>query len=642
MVGVRKAIQDAMDGDTAEKWLQQISAYGREFKKWESRVDKILKRYRDDERRNQESSKFNVLWSNVQTLVPATFSRLPQPDVSRRFRDNDPVGRVASLILERALDFEIQHYADYRDTMKQSVYDRFLGGRGTAWARYEPHIRAVQMDEPEDGLAVTEDVDEPMEELDYECAPVDYVHWKDFGHTVARTWEEVTAVWRRVYMLRTALIERFGEELGKKIPLDATPDELKKGLKSADSPHSHALIYEIWDKESKKALWLSKSLGEIVDEKDDPLELESFFPCPKPLFATITNDSLVPVPDFSLYQDQARSLDILCDRIDGLIRALQVKGVYNAEYKSLARLFTEGENNSLLPVKDWAAFSEKQGLRGAIDLVDIAPIAAALREAYAAMEQLKAQVYEITGISDIIRGQTSASETATAQHIKGQYASLRLGSMREDVSRYATELLQFKAQIMCKKFDPQTLVQISAVDQLSPADQQVVPRALQLLSQNPLRSFRIEVAADTLVQIDENTEKQNRIEFLTAVGSYLEKGAAVGAQAPQLIPLIMELLKFGVAGFKVGKQIEGTIDQALDKLKSDSMAPKPPPPPDPKVVAAQASAQADIEQTKTERAIAPVKAQAEMMKAKAGVVKAQTDLQTAQVQAMTPMPPGRQ
>ena len=139
-------------------------------------------------------------------------------------------------------DYEIQHYQDYRTTMEQVVHDRFLPGRGTAWIRYEPHIKAVQLGQPEDGVEVTEDVDEPQEELDYECAPIDYVHWKDFGHTVARTWEEVTAVWRKVYMTREACVERFGKD-GESIPLDSRPDDQKN--KSDENADSRALIYEI-------------------------------------------------------------------------------------------------------------------------------------------------------------------------------------------------------------------------------------------------------------------------------------------------------------------------------------------------------------------------------------------------------------
>ncbi len=170
-------------------YLDAIAKYEREFKKWEERVAKILKRYRDENRsasQDTNAAKFNILWSNVQTLVPATFARVPQPDVSRRFRDQDPVGRIAALLLERGLEFETQHYPDYRDTMTQCVHDRFLGGSGTAWVRYEPHFKAAeeQAEEPEEDEQITEDVENeaPEEQLDYECAPVDYVHWKDFGH----------------------------------------------------------------------------------------------------------------------------------------------------------------------------------------------------------------------------------------------------------------------------------------------------------------------------------------------------------------------------------------------------------------------------------------------------------------------------
>ena len=269
-----------------QRYLGVIATYEREFKSWETRVEKILKRYRDENRTRKDigTAKFNILWSNVQTLVPATFAKLPQPDVTRRFKDNDPVGRVAALILERCLDFEVQHYKDYRASLKQVVYDRFLGGRGTIWARYEPHFRAGNG--PDDGVQVTEDTDDdPVnEQLDYECAPVDYVHWKDFGHDVARTWEEVSQVWRRVYMSEDAVTDRFGSKIAKRIPYDATPEDLKRSGKSEENTKKQALVIELWDKQEGKALWLSKSMKELLDERDDPLGLEGFFPTPKPLY----------------------------------------------------------------------------------------------------------------------------------------------------------------------------------------------------------------------------------------------------------------------------------------------------------------------------------------------------------------------
>ncbi|MFA6040543.1 MAG: hypothetical protein WC733_03490 [Methylophilus sp.] len=581
-----------IDNDV-QYYLNHIAAYEREFTKWESRVVRILKRYRDDTRSSQDTgSRFNILWSNVQTLKAATFAKLPKPDVSRRFRDNDAVGRVASLILERALDYEITHYGDYKESLTSSIYDRFLGGRGVAWVRYEPRFKPMQTDDlqiTEDTENEAEEYEQPSEELDYECAPTDYVHWKDFGHNVARTWEETSIVWRKVYMTRQMLVERFGDE-GKSVPLDSQPDEMKNATK--ENVEKRALVYEMWDKDKSKAYWLSKSQGKFLDEKDDPLELEGFYPCPKPLYATITNENLVPVPDFALYQDQANSLDILSDRIDGLVKALQVKGVYDAGAPELSRLFTEGENNSLIPVKNWNAFAEKQGLKGAIDMVDITPIAQGLVNAYQAFEQVKSQVYDITGISDIVRGQSVASETATAQQIKGQYASLRLKSYQDDVAQFATGLIQLKAQIICKHFDPQTILMISAAEQLSEQDQELIPQALELLKNEPMRSFRIEISTDSMINIDENKEKQDRVEFLGAVSGYIEKAVQAAQVSPEIVPMMLDLLKFGVTGFKVGKSVEGMIDQTAEQLK-EQMAQKAqqPPQPDPEQMKAQAQAQ---------------------------------------------------
>jgi hypothetical protein len=568
---------------TYENWYNEIASYERTFKKWEGRADKILKKYRDDSRtQNNPNARFNILYSNVQTVIPAIFARLPRPDVSRRFRDNDPIGRVASMMLERALEFELEHYTDYKSAMDSAVFDRMIGGRGTAWVRYEPHIVAGEKGMPEDGVQVTEDVDEAdesteglenesPERIEYECAPIDYVHWRDFGHSVARTWEEVTAVWRKVYMNRDALVERFGEEVGYEIPLDSTPSDGKTYAHQQDASQQ-AVIYEIWDKETGVALWISKSLGKILDERPDPLQLENFWPCPKPLYSNLTTENLEPIPDFVMYQDQAKELDTLADRIDGLINALKVRGVYDASSSELQRLFSEGENNTLIPVHNWQAFAEKQGMRGAIDLVDIAPFANALMSCYQAMEQVKGQIYEIMGIADIQRGQTDPNETLGAQIIKSNNAAGRLKTMQNHVVQFATMLLNIKAQIICNHFSDETILKISGADQLSDNDKQLVPQALELLKSESSKNFRIEVTSDSMIYQDEQQEKQNRVEFLTAVSQFVQTALPVGQAVPELVPLFMEMLKFGVTAFKAGKQIEGLIDETADKFREQARA----------------------------------------------------------------------
>lgn len=603
-----------------QNYLNMMTTYDREFKRWEGRSEKIIKRYRDDRTQTTSQSHYNILWANVQTLKAATFSRMPKPDVSRRFKDNDPVARVASLLIERALDFEITHSNDFHSTLTAAVYDRFLGGRGVAWVRYEPVIETTETESME---SISEDDLESETEEEYiktESTPVDYVHWKDFGHEVARQWDEVTCVWRKVYMTRAMLRDRFPEEkfgdLADRIPLDSSPDDQK--MKQTEGVGKRALIVELWDKEAKKVCWISMSLGKTLDEVDDPLELEDFWPCPRPLYATITNDSLVPVPDYTLYQDQANELDVLADRIKGLIDALKVRGVYDASTPELARLFTEGDNNSLIPIKNFSAFAEKQGLRGSIDLVDITPIANALNNAYQAMGQVKQQIYDITGISDIIRGASNANETATAQQIKGQYATLRLKVFQDDVAMFASEILKIKAQIICQHFQPETILKIGGAENLSDTDKQMIPQALELIKNNATRTFRIEVATDSMLYADEQQEKADRIEFMTATSGFVEKAVQAAQVAPQLVPLMMDLLKFGVTGFRVGRTLEGEFDNLADQMKQaqakKDATPPQPPQPTPEMMKAQADQQiaqqnAQIEQMKAQQA-----AQSDQMK----------------------------
>jgi len=558
-----------------QHWLNLIAAYDKEFTSWEKRVSEIQERYTDKKAKTRKTARFNILWSNVQTLKPAIFARLPKPDVSRRFRDNDPVGRVAALLLERALSFEIEHYPDYKSAMECSVLDRLLGARGVSWVRYEP-----EFGQPEE---ITEDQKTPTEVIKNEKTPVDYVHWRDFGHAVCRTWEEVPTLWRKVYMDRQALIARFGEDLGTKIPLDTRPEELKKSSYGSDAPYNaQACIYEIWHKPTQEALWISKSMPQILDRKPDPLGLEGFWPCAKPLYGTLTNDSLIPTPDFCLYQDQAEELDILADRIEGLTKALQVKGVHDAAIPELQRLFTEGTNLDLIPVKNWAAFAEKQGLDGSIQLVDLKPIFEALTAAYEATEAAKNIIYEISGLPDIIRGVNDPASTATAEKSKGQFGSLRLRDKQKEVAEFAAELLRIKAQIICSKYQPETIIRIGGADQLTDADKPYVMPAIQLLKSPSLSAFRIDVEADSLVQLDEDMEKANRMEFLGAVGDFFAK--AIQAP-PELAPLLGTLLKYGVTGFKVGKLVEGEIDAAVDLLKQQAANPQQKP--DPEMVKVQ-------------------------------------------------------
>lgn len=580
--------------DEHRRWTQELKLASDEDKKWVKRGDKIVKRYRDERQGYSDSGKrYNILWANIQTMLPALYGRTPRAQVERRWKDKDPVGRTASVILERALQYEIDHYGDFDNTNKHAVLDRLLPGRGTAWVRFE----TKEVAEPE----VIEGQVEMMGEqpdMSYECTPTDYVFWKDFRCSPARTWDEVTWVARRIYMNRGDGVVRFGEDF-KEVPLAHEPiglDDLSKAGASQAEQESlkKAIVWEIWSKGDKRVYWVAEGHNKLLDSKEDPYGLDNFWPCPKPLFATQTTDTLVPVPDYALYQDQAEEIDMLTQRIGLLTEALKVVGVYDASQPAIARMLNEGVNNTLIGVDSWAAFGEKGGLKGTVDFLPMEQVVSALTYCYTAREQAKQVVYEVTGLSDIIRGASMASETATAQQIKSQYASLRLKRMQTEVAQFCSELLRIKAQLMCDLYSPESLKQMSGI--MGTDDAAYADEAIALIKQEPARSFRIEVAADSLVEMDEIGEKQSRTEFMTAFGAVLRDAVPMVQAAPEMGALVGEVLQFVVRTFKGGRQLENVLETTIAKMNE----PKPPAPPQPDPEQIKAESAMQLEQMKAQ------------------------------------------
>lgn len=607
-------------------WVEQVNDYEKEAKNWEPRAKKIIKIYKNTRGENDRKvTRFNILWSNVQTLHPALYSGTPIPNVDRRFEDDEEVNTTVAQILERSVSYFVRTN-DFDDCMNQVVLDRLLPGRGTVWARYMPHFKDVKIqgnDEvKQEGLQVTDDVntgdDSVSEELYSEDVVLDYVHWCDFGHCVARTWQENRAVWRRVYMTRKEMTARFGEEKARLVPLDAKPLG-KSDNSESESDGKRGCIYELWDRVTKKAYWFHKDLSDFLDQQEDPLQLSGFFPCPKPLYSTLANDSLIPTPDYTLYQDQAYELDMLTARIDSLNKALKVVGVYDSSAEGVQRMLSENVDNKLIPVEQWAVFAEKGGIKGVVDFMPIDMVGAVLISLYDAREKIKQDIYEITGISDIIRGKTNASETATAQQIKGQFATLRLDSMQKDVARFSRDCVRIMTEIIAEHFSVETLKQVSGVRLLTMAEKQQVqmmmqaqqqglqvppvPEVTMKLMQKPTweeieavlrdkgaRCFRVDIETDSTIKADQEAEKASRIEFLTAAGGFIQQAAQI--PVPELQPLLMEMLKFGVSGFKAGRELESEFKTAMEGIKKKAEQP-PAPVEDP--AAAQAAAQASVD-----------------------------------------------
>jgi hypothetical protein len=306
----------------------------------------------------------------------------------------------------------------------------------------------------------------------------------------------------------------------------------------------------------------------------------------------------MPAADFRMYQDQANELDDLTGRISKLAQAIKAVGVYDPANDGVQRIFNEGAENSMIPVENWGAFSERGGFKGAVDFMPLEPMVIALRQLIEVRSQTKQDLYEITGISDIVRGQGMASATATAERLKGQFAQLRLRSRVGDVARFCRDMVRITGEIVAKHFQPETLLLLSDYQQTIGATPEQAMAAIQLLKNDQARGFRIEIEVDSTVIADQEQEQQSRVEFLKMAGDFLAMAVPLAQQVPQLAVLAAQMLLFGIRGFPVGREMEAVFETALEQLQQAQQQPQPQQP-NPDIVKAEADAatkQAEMQQ----------------------------------------------
>jgi hypothetical protein len=423
----------------------------------------------------------------------------------------------------------------------------------------------------------------------------DYVYWKDFRMSPCRTWDECCWVARRVYMTRENGNKRFGEAVFKDVPLNHT-EKITEEDKLGNKPFGpgsgvlkKAAIWEIWSKDDLKVYWLCEDHTEILDVRDDLFQLDDFFPCPKPLLATTTNESTIPIPDYCMYQDQAQELDQITNRISLLTQALKVIGLYDKTQDGVQRLLTEGVDNVMIPVDNWAMFAERGGLKGTVDFFPVELVSKVLTQLITDRGTVKQDIYEITGIADIVRGASVASETATAQTIKEKFANIRINDVQKDIARFASDLVNMAAQLMTNFFQPETLIINADLADPEGPDFQYVPQAVQLIKDGKLIQHKITVSVDAITEQDDKDEQTARNDFMQNFGFLMQQMVPAVEKMPQIAPMIGHIMLWSVRGFKIGRDIEGEIEQGIAQMAKQG---PPEPPPDPAAQKLQAEAQA--------------------------------------------------
>ena len=610
------------EGAEARRWFSALDDCDKWRADYLTRCKRIIRRYRNERAMGANTApsasnrQYAILWSNVQTLGPAVYARTPSPVVTRRYKDSDPTGRFASEVLERALTFSMDQY-EFDDHIKLARDDFLLLAQGQIWVRYVPHesmddARETGGDDIEDeGPSVTNtaEVEEPAGEAPYAETVCDHVAFDDWGMERCRSWDETGYVWRRVYMTRDQLVERFGKKIGSEVPLDYTPPTITNSDQTeATNKVKKAAVYEIWCKDDRKVYWVNRSYPKsCLDIKDDWLGLAGFFPCPRPLTGTLAPDSYIPIPDYVYYQDQAEEIDELTSRIAILIYSLKMIGIYAGEAQALLQNLFQQPSGTLVPVPNMAQWSDKGGLKGIIEWVPIELVAATLTQCFEARRQLLDDIYQITGMSDIIRGMSDPRETATAQQMKGNWGSLRVRDKQKELARFSRDVLRLQAEIIAGQFGVSTLKamtdvklldsqeqkqQIQASQQPMPAPPPMpgmqpqqppppppIPPEVQQMMQRPtweevngllknaaLRGFRVDVETDSTIEPNEQEDKAARVEFITAIGQLMASSLPFLQSAPQAAPLVAESVKFLARGFRVGREMEDVIEGVFEQL----------------------------------------------------------------------------
>ena len=574
---------------TALYWQRELDQASDFERDWRERGIRVVERYRDERDTGvigPLTHRFNILWSNTETMKGALFAKMAQPDVRRRFNDGDTAAREVAIALERALLYGMDVY-DSEMPIRAALEDYLLPGRGVVWVVYEPIIVKEKTKIQIKGEDVEILEEEEIERLGDQRCRFEYVHWQDYRESPSRRPEDVTWRARRHLFTREELVGR-GFKHAEEVPLNWMPERSDES--DVDELYNRAEVWEIWDKVKRRRLFVATGYKDVLADDEDPYTLEKFFPCPTPLIAVRTNNTSVPVPEFTIYQDQADELDRITSRITTLIEGLKRRGVYDSSIPELAHL-ANATDNEFVPSDNFANLAQKGGLTGAFQTEDIAVIPQVLAGLYNQRGQVLQTIYEITGISDIIRGGgTKASESATAQQLKAQYGSMRLRLRQDDIQKYIRDLFRIKAELIAENYEPDVLERITGIS--------ITDEMVEIMRNDKLRSYQIDVETDSTVFADEEQIKRTRIEFANVMGGYLVQAIEATRAAPELTPIAFQILKFVAGAWKVGREFEDVIGETEAAVMQQLQAAQQQPQVSPEERIAQQRIAAELEREK--------------------------------------------
>lgn len=661
-------------------WIKRINAATKLEKEWLDDASIATKAYTNEDKQDgQETSlghkyDFNILYANVETIVPAVINSSPVPDIRRRFNDPDPAARVVADIMERAISVQIDD-SRLQVELEAAAQDAFLAGRGIVRIKFkgdivggEPSKEEIRDaaeaeghlgDEdsygegvlapagvPEDTIAneslggeagnrlgIGANVSPSLERLENERISFEAVSWRDYRHGPAKRWEERPWDAFRFVVAKDDEGDSFDRDL-----IRSQFDDTEKNTWSKSD--GDICGWEVWEKKSRTVRFVSDD-GVILKTVEDPLGLSGFFPIPTPMQPIEVTGRLKPVNPFAIYRKLADQLDTITKRIDVITKAMKVKGWYSGEADGLKGVL-ELEDNEFSPVENAELWAQSAGgLANAVVFWPIEKFIAALRELYGARDQTKQAIYEITGISDIVRGASAASETATAQNIKSQWGSLRIQKMQRMMERCARDLFVMMSEIIPTRFTLQTLQEMTSIPILpaptdTPEQAALKVGVIALLKRRIASFYRVDVESDSTIRADLTRQKAEVAQFLQGASQYFAAVAPLVQQGALPADAAVEIFAATSRMFNLGKSVEDTLEKMVSDAKAKADALRNPQgqgngqqPPQPSPEQVEAGVKAAAAQKDEERRAAEFDAKMQREVAKAGYEDRRSQIEIA-------------
>lgn len=549
---------------------------------------------------------FNILYSNTETMLPALFSNVPRPIIQRRFKDEDPLGKYASQAAQRVLEYLIDTDIDGEDkfetAMLDATQDGLLPGRGITTVKYDDETEEFEVEEGEQPIPP---------QISNQNISADSRSWDKVYFGYAKKWSKMPWVAYEEYLDEEEAKAMFGAKSKHLTFTEGRDQEEDDDRNDEDERYTGKKkttpIYQIWDKADRKVKYVSPGyLDAYLRVDDDPLELTGFFNCPEPLTFVRKSNNLVPTAPYTLYEQQASELNEIQRRLTKVIQAIKVRGVYDPAMGDDLGQILKGEDNELIP-SDKGSILAEGGFDKSIWMLPIEKLVAVAQQLYQARESCKRVIYEITGISDIVRGQSAASETLGAQKIKEAWGTMRLKRLQKRVQHYALDTMRMMLEVAVLKFDVKTWKQITGMPlpmkeekdqamqfmkqakaQGMPEDSPQVQKAqevmklpswedvLGLLQNDYWRSYRLDIETNSTLDVEATEDKQNVAEFMNAFAQLMngmfpmvEKGVMPFDAAKSMMLAIVKRFRFGREVEEQLKEMQQPKPQADPKAEAE-------------------------------------------------------------------------